>query len=233
MPLQSLCRFVVLTLFASAWPLAHAGLDEGLAAVKARDYATAVREFTPLAERDDQVAQRNLAMLYGLGLGVPKDSAKSVALDTKAAEHGYPASEYNLGVDYMSGDGVAKDMTQALAWLHKAADHGYPKALHAIGFLYERGNGVPQDFAQAVDWYRRAIAAGNASSVYNLGVIYANGRPGVPRDLPMAWAVFSIAVPQDASSAGYRDLLGARLDADQAKHARDLAAGMRLGAPLP
>ena len=45
-------------------PVAGTGFPEGLAAYNAGDYATALQEWTPLAEAGDVAAQYNLGLMY-------------------------------------------------------------------------------------------------------------------------------------------------------------------------
>ena len=52
--------FLCLMLATPAW----AGFDEGLAAAKRGDYATALREWRPLAKQGDADAQYNLGVMY-------------------------------------------------------------------------------------------------------------------------------------------------------------------------
>jgi uncharacterized protein len=60
---------VAVTLFRSA----VAGLfDDGLAAYRSGDYATAMAEWRPLAEQGNGDAQQALGLLYDLGYGVPQ-----------------------------------------------------------------------------------------------------------------------------------------------------------------
>ena len=58
---------VLIWLAAPAW----AGYEEGIAAIQRGDYATALREFRPLAGQGDAVAQHNLGFLSAHGEGVP------------------------------------------------------------------------------------------------------------------------------------------------------------------
>ena len=60
---------LLVALAASAW----AGYDEGLAAYNRGDYATALREWRPLAEQGDANAQYNLGLMNYHGRGVPQD----------------------------------------------------------------------------------------------------------------------------------------------------------------
>ena len=57
---------------------AQAGFGEGLAAYERGDYATALKEWRPLAEQGDAGAQKNLGWMYYSGQGVPQDYAAAV-----------------------------------------------------------------------------------------------------------------------------------------------------------
>ena len=61
--------FAIVLTIALAVP-AHAGFDEGLAAHKRGDYATALREWRPLAEQGNATAQSYLGAMFHYGLGV-------------------------------------------------------------------------------------------------------------------------------------------------------------------
>ncbi len=58
-----------LGLTAPAW----AGFEEGKAAYNRGDYATALREWRPLAEQGNAIAQNNLGVMYGDGKNVTQD----------------------------------------------------------------------------------------------------------------------------------------------------------------
>ncbi len=69
--MKRLAAFAVLlvVLAAPAW----AGYDEAKAAYKRGDYATALREWRPLAVQGDADAQYNLGFMYRKGLGRRQD----------------------------------------------------------------------------------------------------------------------------------------------------------------
>ena len=60
-----------------ATPVVAAPLEDADAAVKRRDYATAVRLVRHLAEQGDANAQYNLGVFYDNGLGVPQDKVRA------------------------------------------------------------------------------------------------------------------------------------------------------------
>ncbi len=64
---------ILIGLAAPAW----AGLAEGAAAYLRGDYATALREFRPLAKQGDANAQFNLGLMYDNGQGVPQDYVRA------------------------------------------------------------------------------------------------------------------------------------------------------------
>ncbi len=49
-----------------------------MAADQRGDYATALREFRPLAEKGGASAQYNIGIMYDKGRGVPQDDAEAV-----------------------------------------------------------------------------------------------------------------------------------------------------------
>ena len=93
---------VSIGLAAPAW----AGFDEGVAAYERGDYATALREFRPLADQGDAAAQYNLGIMYSEGRGVQQGDAEAVRWFRKAADQGNADAQHNLGVMYEKGRGV-------------------------------------------------------------------------------------------------------------------------------
>ncbi len=116
--------FICLLLAAPAW----AGFDEGLAAWKRGDYATALREIRPLAEQGHAKAQWGLGVLYDNGYGVPQDHAAAVKWYRKAAEQGVVEAQYNLGLMYAKSQGVPQNYVQAHKWASLAATQGVKDA---------------------------------------------------------------------------------------------------------
>jgi hypothetical protein len=67
---------VVLALCLAA-PVAAGPFEDGVAADKRGDYATALRLWRPLADQGDASAQNNLGFMYENGHGVPQDYAEA------------------------------------------------------------------------------------------------------------------------------------------------------------
>ncbi len=96
-------------------------LEDGIAAAKRGDYATALRLLRPLAEQGHARAQFNLGVAYANGRGVPQDHAEAVKWYRLAAEQGYALAQLNLGALYANGQGVPQDSVQAHMWFYLAA----------------------------------------------------------------------------------------------------------------
>jgi len=76
---------------------ARAGFDEGLAANERGDYATALKEFRPLAEQGNAGAQYHLGLMYRHGNGLTQDYTEVVKWFRKAADQGNASAQFNLG----------------------------------------------------------------------------------------------------------------------------------------
>jgi len=87
-----------------AWADYQAGID----ANNRGDYATALREWRPLAEQGFTAAQFNLGQLYANGQGVPQDYVQARQWWEKAAVQGDVEAATNLGTLYLNGQGGSK-----------------------------------------------------------------------------------------------------------------------------
>ena len=70
-------------------PAFSADFQKGSAAYQSGDYATALREWTPLAKQGDADAQYNLGIMYDKGQGVPQNYKTAVKWWKRAAEQGF------------------------------------------------------------------------------------------------------------------------------------------------
>lgn len=210
-----------------------AGLQEGLDALRKRDYATAAKELKPLAERGDAEAQYRIGLMYEHGAGYPKDMKQGVAWLTKAATQGHASAQQELGVIYSTGDGVPRDPKRAAGWFAKAAAQDNMAAQFNLGLLYAKGDGVPNDLAQALALFRRAAAQGFAPALEKVGIAYEEGIGGT-KDAALAYLYYAIAARGGAPDhAARRDAIGATLPAAQVQSARAMADAWRPGQPLP
>jgi uncharacterized protein len=150
---------LVLSIVCLAAP-ARADFKAGVDAYQRGDYATALREWQPLAEQGQALAQYNLGLLYANGQGVSKDDAQAQQWYEKAAAQGHADAQVNLGILYDYGRGVAQDYKKAVYWYRLSAKQGNELAQRQLGLMFERGDGVPQDYVQAYMWYTLGAANG-------------------------------------------------------------------------
>ena len=115
--IAALCAGFTLGLTAPAW----ADWDEGRAAYERGDYATAIREWRPLAKQGYAIAQNSLGSMYRHGDGVAKDFVLAHMWYNLVAVKGDMGS---------SGDrrSIARDMTPAqISEAQKLAREWRPK----------------------------------------------------------------------------------------------------------
>ena len=151
---------LVLSIVCLAAPPARADIKAGENAYHRGDYATALREWQPLAKQGDAVAQYHLGLLYANGQGVPKDDAQARQWYEKAAVQDHVEAQVNLGMLFDYGRGGPQDFKMAVRWYLRSANQGNELAQRKLGLLYERGDGVQQDFVQAYMWYKLGAASG-------------------------------------------------------------------------
>lgn len=120
------------------------------------DYALAEREFRPLAERGNVLAQYKLGLMYNRGEGVRQDFAKAVKWFFRAATLGYAPAQTGLGIKFEKGQGVKRDYGEAARWYRHSAEQGDATAQYRLGRMYVLGRGVRRDFTEALAWFNLA-----------------------------------------------------------------------------
>jgi TPR repeat protein len=115
-----------LALIGCLGPFAVFGQDfaAGLKAYEDHDYATALKEWRPLAEKGGAAAEFNLGLLYYDGNGVAQDFTVAAQWFERSADQGYTKAQYNLGEMYAVGKGIRRDYVQAYKWLSVCAASG-------------------------------------------------------------------------------------------------------------
>ena len=109
-----------------------ADYQKGLTAYQSGDYATALREWKPLAEQGHAKALNNIGMMYGKGLGVTKNSETAAKYYRLAAEKGDALSQFNLGSMHARGEGMWRNYETAAKWYQLAAEQG----LHRLSITW-------------------------------------------------------------------------------------------------
>jgi TPR repeat protein len=158
LPILCLTLAVLLGSAGAGW---SADFEKGLDAVDRGDFATALREFRPLAEQGDALAQTLMGTMYNEGRGVPQDHKTAVKWWRLAAEQGYDRAQFNLGVMYKSGLGVPQDDKTAVKWYRLAAEQGHAPAQTNLGVMYADGEGVLKDYVYTHMWGNIAASNGD------------------------------------------------------------------------
>ncbi len=180
---------IALTLFGAA---AAGPLEEGQAAYRHGDYATALLQFRSAADHGNAVAQYNLGRMYFDGQGVLQDFEVAAAWFRRAADQGHAGAQNSLGAIYLAGQGVEQNTAEALRWYRLAADQGYAIAQHNLGSIYFSGQYVPQNLVEAARWFSPAADQGYPGAMLGLAALFEDGQ-GVPRDNVRALMWYSLA----------------------------------------
>jgi len=151
-----------------------ADFQKGLTAAKQGDYATALKELTPLAEQGDASAQYNLGVMYAHGDGVVQNYKTAVKWYTLAAIQGNASAQYNLGVMHDKGWGVVQNYQIAVKWYTLAAEQGIASAQSNLGDMYAYGDGVLQNYIYAHMWFNIAASSGDSKAAENRTIVEKN-----------------------------------------------------------
>lgn len=138
---------MLLAALSAAHAVAHADFKAGEQAYLAENYAVALKELRPLADKGNASAQFYLGAMYELGLGVTEDNDKAIALYRKSADGGVvPALSALARSYYRTGDQPSVD--KAFELYLEAAGKGDGSALEFLGRAVAFGGapsrGLPQ-----------------------------------------------------------------------------------------
>ena len=119
--LKNIGLIVVVTLFFSASQNAWGGFQEGLDAYERKDFATALKEWKPLAEQGNAFAQNNLGFMYDNGWGVPKDYVLAYMWFNLSATNGDKIGQKNRDIveKRMTPSQIEDAQRLAREWLKK------------------------------------------------------------------------------------------------------------------
>ena len=182
----------LMTLFSSVMAQ---DFQRGFAAYSTGDYATALQEWTPLAEAGDAIAQGNLGVMYERGQGVPQDYKEAMKWFRLAADQGNTDAQTHLASSYRKGEGVPQDIKEAIKWYRLAAYEGNSYAQNNLGIMYEYGHGVLQDNTMAHMWYNIASANGDDES--------GEWRDEIAKKMTTAAIEKAQAMARECMSSGY------------------------------
>ena len=132
-----------------------ADFEKGSTAYSQGDYATAIKEWRPLAEQGNASVQFYLGIMYNKGKGVLQNYQTSVKWFTLAAEQRNASAQFNLGVMYANGNGVIQDNIYAHMWWNIAASSGNSKAAENRTIVEE--NMTTADISKAQELARQCV----------------------------------------------------------------------------
>jgi TPR repeat protein len=154
---------------ASAWA---ADLESGKRAYDQKDYATAFKEFAPLADQGQAEAQLYLGKMYMMGQGVLKDTDKAIRWFKASAYKGNADAQFFLGSIYLL---PKKDIAEGLKWLRLSAEQGNKDGQYLLGKAYIQGTeNLARDPVQADMWLR--LAAKHNLEFYGNELLAAEGQ---------------------------------------------------------
>ena len=115
------------------------------------------------AASGDPTAQFDLALMYDLGRGVPRDYAQAMNWYRKAADQSYAPAMTNIGILYYNQEGVPRDLVQAYAWFVRAKLAHDPRADELLQMTMDKmkGDQVRKGEALAADWHPQKRNAPN------------------------------------------------------------------------
>jgi TPR repeat protein len=154
--------------------------EDGMAAMRSRNFPLAYAILWPLANKGDHGAQRDLGIVLRQSCG-NADKTNAVAWLKKAADAGDAQGAAVLGDMYEYGDGITKNMAEAFRLLTIGANAGILPAQVDLGELYMNGNGVGQDRYQGIVWKARAAEKGAPIGLIHIAREYSTGQ-ALPKD---------------------------------------------------
>jgi TonB family protein len=202
-------RFImVIAIILSASSGVIADYWNGFNAYQKKDYATALREWLPMAEKGHVDAQYRLGVMYNEGQGVAVDKAAAMEWFHKAARGAHAKAQLMLAIGYLEGIGLPEDEKKGLKWLRRAAKGGSSEAQLQLALMYETGDRLPAEPDEAFGWYEKAAMHGSRDAQMLLARSYLEGH-GRPRDSVKAfkWAVHAAATGNEQAHALARSIV--------------------------
>ena len=92
------------------------------------DITQSARQFRPLAEQGNAMAQYNLGVLYATGQGVKRDYREAAKWYRRSAAQGVVHAQHKLGNLHLQGLGVPRNLELAHLWHSVAAAQGHADA---------------------------------------------------------------------------------------------------------
>lgn len=158
MPLLQHCSLCAVAIVLCAASSIGADLASANRAYEQKDYPTALKEFTILAEQGDAAAQLAVGRMYMIGQGAKQDREQAARWLKAAATQSNADAQFFLGAMYLLPQ---TDVGEGAKWLRLSADQGNQDAQYLLGKTYMQGaKQLERDPVQGMMWLLLA-AKGN------------------------------------------------------------------------
>ena len=117
----------------------------------------ALHWFQKAIDRGSSDAMNNLARMYLVGMGVPRDYVNALRWFERSAAHGNVHSMYSAAVMAEEGLGTSRDPKLARTMYRQAAKSGVVPAMIWVGDDYARGATDERDLVEAYAWLELAL----------------------------------------------------------------------------
>ena len=96
--------------------LSFASMEEGLSAIKSRQYEQGYQAFKVEAEKGNAEAQFQIAKMFQSGMKPDRKFKNALIWYNLAANNGHSVAQFNLGLMHAIGQGTRKNPKQAESW---------------------------------------------------------------------------------------------------------------------
>ena len=100
--------------------LSFASMEEGLSAIKSRQYEQGYQAFKVEAEKGNAEAQFQIAKMFQSGMKPDRKFKNALIWYNLAANNGHSVAQFNLGLMHAIGQGTRKNPKQAESWISEA-----------------------------------------------------------------------------------------------------------------
>lgn len=199
--------FVIISVFYNSFVWANNQTDWAAPLHNAQEllanerYEQALTAFKKQAERNNGLAQFNVALFYDLAWGIARNRSLACQWYEKAAKNNMPVAMQALGQCFYDGTGVEKNKKFAYNWFSKAFEQGIADAACQAGELLLVGDGVDIDIINGQRLCLEAAQQGSIFAQSKLAHWYFTGQY-FPQDYQQAFnwlqQVASIKSPESA-----------------------------------
>ncbi len=162
--------FGIFSLFAS-------DLDDGIEAIKIKDYKLALEKLTASCEDETPRACSILGNIYQGQIEKFKDLNKSVIFYKKGCELEDVKSCYNLAYMYKDGEGVDENLTKSAQFFKKGCLLSDGMSCYELSKMYRFGEGVDEDTEKADKILEIACDTGHIKSCSILALAHMKATP--------------------------------------------------------